>query len=84
MLQLLTSNKDAVIFVIDASASMLKTNQSDGGDEAEIPFRSAVQCVSVVMTSKLLSENTSDLIGVIFMGTVNFKILFMLMYKQCV
>jgi len=67
----LTSNKDAVIFVIDASSSMMKINQTDGADEAaEIPFRSAVQCVSEVMTSKLLSENTSDLIGVMFMGTV--------------
>ncbi|CAG8530119.1 7367_t:CDS:10 [Funneliformis caledonium] len=70
---LMTSNRDAVIFVIDASFSMMKKNHSDGIDEAvqvaEIPFRSAIQCISEVMTSKLLSDNTSDLIGVMFMGT---------------
>jgi hypothetical protein len=68
----MTSNRDAVIFVIDASPSMLKANQSDDeSDIAEIPFRSAVQCASEVMTSKLLSDNSADLIGVIFMGTVH-------------
>ena len=71
----MASNRDAVIFVIDASPSMLKASQSDDdSDEAvqavEIPFRSAVQCASEVMTSKLLSDNSADLIGVMFMGTV--------------
>ncbi|CAI2190590.1 20536_t:CDS:10, partial [Funneliformis geosporum] len=70
---LMTSNRDAVIFVIDASLSMMKKSQSDGVDEAvqvaEIPFRSAIHCISEVMTSKLLSDNISDLIGVMFMGT---------------
>jgi hypothetical protein len=73
----MASNRDAVIFVIDASPSMLKINQSnDDSDESEavqaseISFRSAVQCASEVMTSKLLSDNSADLIGVMFMGTV--------------
>jgi hypothetical protein len=66
--QLMTSNRDAVIFVIDASSSMLRANQSD--EATEIPFRSAVQCASEVMTSKLISDTTTDLIGVVFMGTV--------------
>lgn len=64
----MTSNRDAVLFVIDASSSMLRENQSD--KDKEIPFRSAVQCASEVMTSKLISDTTTDLIGVVFMGTV--------------
>ncbi|CAB4399969.1 unnamed protein product [Rhizophagus irregularis] len=65
--KLMTSNRDAVLFVIDASSSMLRANQSD--EATEIPFRSAVQCASEVMTSKLISDTTTDLIGVVFMGT---------------
>ncbi|RIA89532.1 hypothetical protein C1645_190659 [Glomus cerebriforme] len=70
--KLMTSNRDAIIFVIDASSSMLKANQPDSGEAmraAEIPFRSAVQCASEVMTYKLISDITADLIGVVFMGT---------------
>ncbi|RUP48803.1 SPOC like C-terminal domain-containing protein [Jimgerdemannia flammicorona] len=57
------NNKDSILFVIDCSPSMLEPDA-----EGEIPFESAIKCVSSVLKNKIISSE-SDLIGVLFYGT---------------
>ncbi|RHZ56830.1 hypothetical protein Glove_396g52 [Diversispora epigaea] len=57
-------NRDAVLFVIDCSTSMM--NKDENGDSA---FHSAIQCASSIMMNKIISENSSDFLGVMFIGT---------------
>ncbi|CAG8432921.1 6067_t:CDS:10 [Diversispora eburnea] len=57
-------NRDAVLFVIDCSTSMM--NKDENGDSA---FHLAIQCASSIMMNKIISENSSDFLGVMFIGT---------------
>lgn len=43
-------------------------DKDENGDSA---FSSAIQCASSIMMNKIISENTSDFLGVMLIGTVN-------------
>ncbi|CAG8731022.1 26793_t:CDS:10 [Dentiscutata erythropus] len=59
--QLANINRDAVLFVIDCSPSMLSDEDS--------PFKSAIRCASTVMMNKIITSNDTDLMGVMLFGT---------------
>ncbi|CAG8744207.1 1035_t:CDS:2, partial [Racocetra persica] len=59
--QLANSNRDAVLFVIDCSSSMMSGEDS--------PFKSAIRCASSVMMNKIITSNDYDLMGVVLFGT---------------
>jgi len=63
-------NKDAVIFMIDASPEMFQEN-----DAGEVAFHSAVRGAIEMMTRKIISSD-SDLMGVCFYGTVGELLVF--------
>lgn len=58
-------NKDAVLFIIDASPSMLIPSP----DNDEIPFLAAVKAASITYQNKIISSE-NDFVGVIFYNTV--------------
>ncbi|RIB12323.1 SPOC like C-terminal domain-containing protein [Gigaspora rosea] len=59
--QLANLNRDAVLFVIDCSPSMMNDEDS--------PFKSAIRCASTVMMNKIITSNDTDLMGVMLFGT---------------
>ncbi|XP_054438423.1 X-ray repair cross-complementing protein 6 [Pteronotus mesoamericanus] len=73
------SGRDSLIFLVDASRAMFK---SEGEDELT-PFDISIQCIQSVYTNKIISSDR-DLLAVVFYGTekdknsVNFKNIYVL------
>jgi ATP-dependent DNA helicase 2 subunit 1 len=61
------SNKDCIIFLIDAQKPMFERN-----DKGEIPFHNAIKCAIATLTDKIISSD-SDLMGICFYGTVTLQ-----------
>lgn len=60
-------SRDMVVFAIDCSSKMMVANE---GVEEESPFTVALKCVQSVLLTKVFN-NTTDLVGVVFYGTVS-------------
>lgn len=57
------SNKDSIIFLIDAEQRMFEKNE-----RGEIPFHNSIKCAIATLTDKIISSE-NDLMGICFYGT---------------